>query len=318
MKKRGKLTKEERIELSILREKEYSLRSIAKAMNRSPSTISRELTRNKQKKTGGYNPRKAHHKAYVKKKYSRFEWKKINENKELREFIILCLKKHWNPDEIAGYMKANKIPFYASKTAIYDWLYSSRGVRYCKYLYSKRYTKQRRRKKTKRVMIPSRIGIEKRMKSVNTRSHYGHLEADTIVSGKRGRGALLVTVGRKSRYVSIGKLSSLKPKETAEVLRSIMQNQLVKSITFDNGIENRDHERLGIPTFFCNPYSSWQKGSVENANKMIRRYIPKGTDISQVSLSFIKKVEDVINKKPRRVLGYRSAYDVMLQRGLLD
>jgi IS30 family transposase len=214
-------------------------------------------------------------------------------------------------------MKREKLPFYAAKTAIYEWLYSTQGTPYCQYLYSRRYTRKRRMKKKERVMIPNRVGIERRFRGADNRTCYGHLEADTIVSGKQGSGALLVTTERKSRYVSISKLSSLKPQETAALLKAVTRSQKVKSITFDNGIENKDHGKIGVPTFFCAPYSSWQKGSVENVNKMIRRYIPKGSDISKVSKAYIQQVADIINKKPRKVLGYKSSYDVMLERGLL-
>ena len=317
MRKRKKLNKEERLELAILKKKGYSVRSIASVMNRSPSTISRELRRNVFHKEKKYDPHRANHKAYVRKKYSRFEWKKINKDKELKEFIISCLKCHWNPDEIAGYMKKNRTPFYASKTAIYDWLYSTGGSPYCNHLYSKRYVKKKRKPKTKRTMIPNRVGIERRMAGASNRTRCGHLEADTVVSGKCGKGALLVATDRKSRYVHIERLSGMKPKETSEKMQKIMAKQRVSSITFDNGIENKDHEDLGIPTFFCDPYSSWQKGSVENANKMIRRYIPKGSDISKVSEERVKEIQDIINKKPRKILGYRSAYDVMIERRVL-
>jgi transposase, IS30 family len=317
MKKHKKLTKGERFELAILKGKRYSSREIGKVMERSPSTISRELRRNVLKKTGEYVPLKAHHKSYVRKKYSRFEWKKINHNKELKEFIIESLKKHWNPDEISGYMKANNLPFYASKTAVYEWLYSTQGSPYCKYLYSKRYAKKRRKKKTKRDMIPNRVGIERRSVSANDRSRYGHLEADTLVSGKSGSGAILVAIDRKSRYVRLEKLTSLKPQETVDTLKGITKEMSALSMTLDNGIENKYHQQLSVSTYFCNPYSSWQKGSVENVNKMIRRYIPKGTSISKVPESYTKLVEEKINKKPRKILGYKSAYDVMVKRRLL-
>jgi len=314
MKNKGDLTLSERLEIKILLDKGYSMRATSRVLGRGHNTVSYEIKNNMV--NGVYDPHKAHHKSYVRKKYSRYEWKKINENKEIKAFIIECLKKHWNPDEISGYMKKNTT-FYASKTAIYEWLYSTQGIPYCKYLYSQRYTKKKRVLKTKRVMIPNRVGIERRSKNIEYRKEYGHLEADTVVSGKRGSGALLVSVDRKSRYVCIKKLLSLKPQETVDTLRMVMNSYKVKSITFDNGIENRYHKQLNIPTFFCDPYSSWQKGSVENVNKMIRRYMPKGTNISSVSVEYIRYIQDLINKKPRKVLGYRSAYDVMMEKGLI-
>jgi len=317
MKKRGKLKKAERLELAILRNKGYGVRAIARVMDRHHTTISREIARNSERVSGIYDPHKAQHKAYVKKKYARFEWKKINQHKDLKAFIIACLKKHWNPDEIAGYMKTQNTPFYASKTAIYEWLYSTHGLPYCHYLYTRRYTKKRRVEKTVRSMISNRIPIQQRSRGANNRTRYGHLEVDTIVSGKNGSGALLVCIDRKSRYLTIDKLASLKPEETQQKLGTLIAQRCIRSCTFDNGIENRHHEQLRIPTFFCDPYSSWQKGSIEHANKMIRRYIPKGTDISRVAPSFIEHIIDIINKKPRRILGFKSAYDVMMEKQLL-
>jgi IS30 family transposase len=315
MNKAKKLSKEERYEIHILLQKGYSMRSIARAMNRSPNTISREIRMNSV--LGEYIPKKAAHKARVRKKYSRFAWKKINENNELRIFIVEKLRCHWSPDEISGYMKKYKFEWCVSKNSIYRWLYSSRGQRYCRYLYSKRYTKKKRGYTSKRSMIPNRIDISRRSLGAERRSEYGHVEADTIVSGKRGSGALLVSVDRKSRYVRIQKMVSLSPREMVERMNDVTKQMEVKSITFDNGIENRHHKRIGVPTFFCEPYSSWQKGSVEHVNKMIRRYIPKGSDISKVSKETIERIQYILNGKPRKILGYRSALEIAKEAGII-
>ena len=90
----------------------------------------------------------------------------------------------------------------------------------------------------------------------------------------------------------------------------------VRSITFDNGLENRYHERIGVATFFCDPYSSWQKGGVENANKLLRRYLPKGTNMSRVSPAYLQRIVERINNKPRKILGYKTAYAVAEKAGL--
>jgi len=310
MRKQGKLTKAERLELMILYEKGYSMRSIAKALERSPNTISYEIKKNSV--CGEYKARKAHSKAHVRKRMSKFQWKKINQCDELREYIVTKLEQGLNPDEISGRMKLEKKSLYVSKTAIYDWLRTSRGDYYCKYLYSKRYRVKKRKKKTQRVMIPDRIGITERSRGAHNRSRYGHWEEDTVVSGKRGSGALAVLIERRSRYVVIRKLNTLKPSEHVSVLKDCIQPLKVLSMTFDNGIENKQHTSLGIPTFFCDPYSSWQKGSVENVNKMIRQYIPKGSDISQYSESYIQWIQNRINEKPRKILSYRSAREVAI------
>ena len=317
MKKKEKLKKAERLEIAILLDKKYSYRDIGKVLERSPNTISYEIKENSVNDV--YNPIKANNKARNKKRMSKFQWAKIEENKKLKQYIIKGLKGHWNPDEISGKMKQHKKKsFYASKTAIYDWLRSNKGQYYCKYLYSKRYYKKRRKnKKTKRIMISDRIGIESRFTGADNRSRYGHWERDAIVSGKRAAGSLAVAQERKSRLVLVRKTRTMSPAEHNLKTKEMMTNMLVKSYTYDNGIENKNHKELGVPTFFCDPYSSWQKGGIENVNKMIRRYIPKGSDISKISNRYIQNIVREINKKPRKILGYRSALEVARAGGVI-
>lgn len=314
---RKDLNRAERLEIAILLQKKYSLRSIAKALSRGKSTISYEIKENSTR--GVYDAKKADAKARLRKRMRRFQWSKIEKYPDLKKFIIKKLKKHWNPDEIAGYMKRNRkeCPGYISKTAIYQWLRTARGERYCTHLYSGRKRVKKRKAKTERVMIPNRVGIATRPLGATNRTRYGHTESDMIVGRKGTPGGLTVTVERKGRFVSARKMQSMKPDEHAEAERSIFLDMKTLSITRDNGIENRDHEAVGIPSFFCDPYSPWQKGSVENANKMVRRYFPKGTDFRDVSQ---KKVDDavlLINEKPRRILGYRSAIAVAQKVGMM-
>jgi transposase, IS30 family len=316
MKKAKKLHRAERLELSILLGKKYSLRKIARALGRSPNTISEEMRKNKTRR--GYDPQRAHEKARLRLRFRRFQWRKIEENPELRQYVIRGLKAHWNPDEIAGNMKQNKAPFYASKTAIYDWLHSSRGQYWCKYLYSRRYQKKKRTKTTKRSMIPNRVDITRRFRGAGNRTRYGHWEDDTVVGRKGTAGGLKVGYERKARLVIARKVRSMSPDEHARIERAMFRNVKTLSITRDNGIENKRHEALGIPSFFCRPYASWQKGGVENANKMIRRYFPKGTNFSHVSQRDIDHVVSIINRKPRKILGYRSAFEVARDAGIIN
>lgn len=316
MQKREKLKRAERLEIAILLDKRYSYREIAKVLGRSPNTISYEIRTNLV--NGTYDPIKAHAKARLRKRMSKFQWMKIEENKELKQYIIKMLEKHWNPDEISGRIKKEKQPFYASKTAIYEWLRSNRGQYYCQYLYSQRYYKKKRgMNKTARVMIPGRVSIDKRFLGANNRTRYGHWEKDAMVSGKGRGGALAVAQERKSRLLVVGKTETMSPIEHAETIRTMFLGLMVKSISFDNGIENKNHKDLNLPTFFCEPYSSWQKGGVENGNKIIRRYFPKGTNFKAVSQRKIDNVVSIINNKPRKILGYRTALEVARQGGVL-
>jgi transposase, IS30 family len=315
MKKANKIKKAERDEIYILLGRGYSIRSIAKALGRSPNSISYEI---KQNSVGGiYTPKRVDMKAKLSLRSRRFQWMKINQNKELRSYIIEGLKQHWNPDEISGRMKLEGQPFYASKSAIYEWLRSARGQRYCPYLHTQRYYKKRRKKKTKRVMIPNRVSIYKRNRGATNRTRYGHWEKDALTSGKRSKGTIGVMQERKSRYVDAKKAKGYSPAVHNQRVAEMMQDKKVLSMTYDNGLENREYEELGVPSYFCDPYSSWQKGSVENANKMIRAYIPKGTDLLKISQEYLDQIVSIINNKPRKILGYRSSLEVARENGVL-
>jgi len=327
-KKYSHISQFERDRIDAMLNNGYTQKDIAIVLKRNKGTISREIKRNRRKirKKGGtidgkYESSVANHKAYLKRKYSRCNWKKINKDINLESYILRGLKKHWSPDEISGKMKKDKELFYASKTAIYEWLYSNRAKEHRKYLtYKRNKPKKRKKKKTKRTLIPNRIGIEMRPKVVNTNKEYGHHETDTIVSGKKtkSKASLVVDYEKRSKYVSIRKIKSLKPKIFNLAVMDIDSKFVkIKTRTMDNGIENKFWEELGVDTYFCNPYSSWEKGGVENVNGMIRNFVPKGCDISKISLSYIKMVQDIINNKPRKSLGYRTPKEVMISNNLL-
>lgn len=318
MRKAPKLSDAERSEIGILLGKRYSLRSIAAVLGRSPNTISDEIRRNSVR--GVYKPASAKIKSYLKRKYAKYQGKKIQESLDLRWYIIVRLQAHWNPDEIAGAMKQEKQPFYASKTAIYEWLRSEWGQYYCQFLDSRRYNARKRKPKVERPMIPDRASITERPLGATNRSRYGHWEGDTMVSGKRtsSTAALVVTVERKTRFVAARAIPNLKPESFNGAVGDI-QTAVAKmySLSLDNGIENRHHARLSVPAYFCDPYSSWQKGSVENVNRMIRRYLPKGTNLAAVTPTRLQAILWIINNKPRKILGYKSALQLATEKGVL-
>jgi transposase, IS30 family len=315
MKKSKKISKAERLEIGILLKKGYSLRAIARAMARSPNSISSEVKRNSTR--GVYDPLKAEAKERVRLKYRRFQWRKINQDDHLRSYIIRKLKRGWNPDEISGRMKEDQEPFFASKTAIYEWLYSARGQAYCHLLYSRRYDPKPQHKKTERVMIPQRKSLQLRPLSAANRSRYGHWEGDALISGKRGTGGAAVGVERKSRFARGTIVPSLSPALYAKAQNQMTADCKTLSWSMDNGQENREHQSLAAPAFFCDPYSSWQKGAVENLNKMIRRYLPKGTNFARVSQKRLDAILLIINNKPRKILKYKTALEVASAVGVI-
>ncbi len=316
--KHSHIKREERLEISILLDKGYSMRNIAKALKRSVSSISEEIKKNSVK--GKYDPLKAHNKARLRRRMSKYQGKKINEDNELRQYIKKGLKNYWSPDAISGRMKKDKEPFYASKTAIYEYLYSSWGQRYCCYLYSKRYRPKKNRKKREKTLIPDRVGIEQRPKKIDLNKEYGHYEGDTIVSGRKtgSKAALSVICERKAKYIDIRKIERLKPTLNIFAIVSMKQELAgILSMTLDNGIENTEHKSLGFPTFFCDAYCSYQKGRVEHSNKLIRRFIPKGSDIGKYSEEYIKEIVGILNNTPRKSLEYKTPLEVMRENNQL-
>lgn len=305
----------ERLEISVLRSRGYSIRTIADQMERSPNTISYELCWNKT--NGTYDPRKADAKSRLRKRMRRLQWMKIEKNAELKRYIIHGLHKKWNPDEISGRMKKEKKSWSVSKNSIYRWLYSNRGQRYCPLLYSKRYRKKSRKGSRKRTLIPNRVDIAKRFRGAETRSRYGHWEKDAVVSRHGISASLAVAAERKSRLLGAQKVQNMSPVGHEVATQKILTGKKVLSITRDNGIENMYHEQTPIPSFFCEPYSSWQKGSIENANKLIRVFFPKGTDFRFVTQKEVDRAIHTINEKPRKILGYRTAYEVAFSAGII-
>lgn len=313
----------ERSEIEILLGRGCSLREIARVLGRSPNTISREI---KVNSVGGqYLARKAKPKSRLSRRSRRFQWRKIEQYPALRLFVIQSLKDGWNPDEIAGYLKyrQDELPS-VSKSQLYAWLRSSRGQQYCCYLASRRYRVRRRPPvAAKKVLIPDRVSITERPAGATNRTRYGHWEGDCIVSSKRSgsKVALAVFVERRSRYLQAMLIPDLKPESFTTAAVSCLRGKKARSLTLDNGIETRDHRTIakatGARTFFCDPYSSWQKGSVEQANGLIRQYIPKGSDLNNFDQAYVESVVDRLNRKPRRCLGYYSALELAEEKGLL-
>lgn len=305
----------ERLEISILRSKGFSVRQIAKSLGRSPNTVSYELQRNKTENE--YDPKKANDKSRLRKRMRRFQWMKIEEIPELKNYIIESLKLKWNPDEISGRMKLEKRPFQISKNSIYRWLYSYRGQRHCSLLYSKRYHRRKRTCSKKRTLIPNRVDISRRFLGANNLTRYGHWEKDAVNSRQSISASLAVVAERKSRLLVARKVRNMSPVDHELATKKMLENKKSLSITRDNGIENTHHGETKIPSFFCEPYSSWQKGGVENQNKLIRIFFPKGTDFRFVTQESVNQAVTIINNKPRKILGYRSALEVAEKAGII-
>jgi len=318
------LSNPERSEIAILLKRGCSKREIAQALGRSPNTISYEVKHNST--SGVYDPHKAKDKSRLSRRSRRFQWQKIEQHPKLQEFIIEKLRNDdWSPDSIAGYLKHEQVELpYVSTPQIYAWLYSSRGQPYCQYLLSKQYEpKPRNKNKTDYSMIPNRLGIEDRPAIVGSRERPGDWEADTIVSGHKthSRAALVVAQERQTRLLGVQLIPNLKPATFSIATITLLEHKLTHTLSLDNGIENKYHQYItaatGATVYFCDPYSSYQKGGVENGNKMVRRYVPKGCDIGIFTQEQIDIFIAKINKKPRRCLGYKSALQLATEKGII-
>jgi len=310
------IKKAERLEIAILLKKKHSLRSIAGALNRSVGTIFEEISLNKV--NGVYDPAKADHKAYVKRKYSKYQGMKVVEDRELRNYIEEKTEQRWSPEQISGRIKNHdKHIKYIGFKGIYKYIYSVYGRALERYL---RY-KGRKKKggnRTRVGQLKNRTFIEKRPEIISNRERLGDWEGDFIVSGKQGKGALVVLYERKTMYVKIQKIMSRR----CDVVNKYIQEMTggficFNSLTIDNDISFRKHEKLSellnAPIFFCHPYHAWEKGGVENINKLIRQYIPKGSDISGYSDKYIEEIETKLNSRPRKRLNYKTPLEIMIE-----
>ena len=310
-------TQEERYILSVLLKKDFSRKVIARELNRNPSSISREIKRNSTK--GIYNPAKAQHKAYYRRKYSKYIAMKIVEHPELEKYIQTNLKRYWTPDEIAGrwngenHLDQNGHIITISAVIIYKYLYHyPGGYHYCRYLLSCRQNVRKRKdkKKLKRQFIPDRVSIHDRPISIENREEFGHFEGDTLGRVKTDSEVITGLVERKSRYLLIEKIDRLK--HTIESFNNLLKpyQSVIQSITLDNGVENVRHRKLNTSVYFCDPYSSWQKGSVENSFKRLRRFIPKKSSLKFLSKKDITHYVNIMNNTPRKCLNYRTPKEV--------
>lgn len=298
-----------RMELSILLRKGYSQRDIASVLKVDHSSVSRELKRNPLR-NGLYHPDKAHHKAYVRRKYSKYEGMKISRSNWLENYVKKKLKLYWTPEQISGRLKKDFGTNIISFKSIYKWIYSAYGQAYSDYLPSHRYRpKKHREKKSKRQLIPNRTWIDDRPVLINNRQRLGDFEGDTLGKPKHSSATLVALVDRKSRYLLGRKTASLKD-SMSKGFKRLLDGQSPQSLTFDNGVENVKYEILHIPTYFCHPYSSWEKGTVENTFQRLRRYIPKGTKLETISHQRITSIIDSMNNTPRKCLNYLTPTEV--------
>lgn len=306
------LAQHDRDRMELLLREGYLQEEIALVLKVDPGTISRE--RKRQRKNGVYDADTAQHKAQVQRGFSKYQGMKVESNPVLRAYVIRELQRYRSPDEIAGRMKKDGLPFACTKDAIYAWLYSMWGQAYCKYLCTKRYRPRSQKNKPKREMIPRAAPLDERpIQGI-------HAEGDTFVSPKKAKttASAAVVCFKETKLLLGTKIPNLRPATMAQAVSAVVADLKVDTLTLDRGIENKNHEEFGIPTYFCDPHSPWQKPNVEQAIGLLRRwFIPKGTDLRTVSEEKLQEYLFVLNGKWRKSLGYQSAYEASAKRGII-
>lgn len=308
-----KLTSEERCVLAVFLREGLSLRKIAAKMERSVSTLSEEITQN-----GGrsqYDP----HTAHLQAKLRRWEANKKNPAKPgaFDAFVEEKLNEGWSPELIAGRL-AMDFPHDPRMQAVHETIYR-RAYRLGLTVFLPRGMprRQRRKHRLRKAHGSQGLGpvmsIEKRSKKADARQEFGHWEGDTMLGKKKRGPAVAVQQDRKSRYLLLRKMR----RKTAAAMRAAVVRHLAsfppelrRSLTLDRGTENAQWETFGLPVFFCDPYSSWQKGSVEQVIGLMRRYIPKGTDLRTVTPKQLRAIQDRLNNRPRKCLGFKTPHEV--------
>ncbi len=287
-------------------------------LKRSVGTVFEEI-KQKSKKNGQYDPAYAAHRAYTKRKYSKYQGMKIVGDPALKTFVDAALREGRSPESIAGRLKHRvKELQYVSKEGISTYLRSVYG-RQIEALRKNLFPAwKRRQKRATTGTLDGRKFIDLRPTMANTRRRVGDVEADFILSGKHGRGILLVVADRKTRVAFIQQILVPTIKNMERAFQKIhAQFPEMQTSTTDNDLLFQQHERLerllGVPIYFCHAYHSWEKGTVERTNKEIRKYVPKGSDVSFYSPDFIKKVETRINDRWMRILKHASPSEVLAE-----
>lgn len=306
-----------------------SLRLIAYSLRRNPATIFRELKRNIWEDRRRYFPRLAHQRAR-----NRIQARGTRARLKcpfIRDYVVQKLKDDFSPEQIAGRLHFDHPSYSVSPEAIYQYIYAQYrrggwsdciGEDLRKYL--KRGHKVRKPKyipfPVEKGCIANRIWIDERPRSVEQRKEWGHWEGDSIVS-RKSLVALNTLVERVTGLVFISKIQNTTAQETTQAVTQRLQclpKPLRKTLTVDNGHENAGHQaitkEIQTNVFFAHPYHSWERGTNENTNGLIRWYVPKGTDFAIINEDRIKAIEHKLNTRPRKRLGWQTPLEVFNQR----
>ena len=327
MNKYKQLSLQEREELYGLKKLGWSLGDIGKKLKRNKGTLSRELKRNTmhvgRAPTDVYIPCKAQAKAEKRASIqgTQASWKGSEVYLYVRDHLRLA-QWRWSPEQIAGRISLDHPELHICHETIYQIIYDRKNKKdkLWKYLTVRR---QKRMKKGGRTIhregrIPEAVSIDKRPKAVDSRKQVGHWETDNVIGKQTDKTALSVTVERKIKLTIISKLTAKTADEKTKKLFQRMAGLpdiMRRTMTADNGSENTNHKEitrsLEMPMYFCHPYHSWERGTVENTNGRIRKFIPKGISMDTISEEEIARIETRLNNTPRKCLGFKTPLEVL-------
>lgn len=298
-----------------MREEGFSIRAIAKQLGRSPNAISYELRRNQVSRA--YDPEKADRKAYQRRKDAKYQGMKVSGHTYLRRYVDTHLYDDLSPEAIAGRItKHEKHLPSISKNSIRRYIESAHGGKVAWHRIVQRKKRKWRRKRVKVTQLTDRTFIDKRPQYIQKRERVGDAEADFIVSGKSGQGILLTLACRKIRISFIEEILDITIPHVHRAFQRIKKRfPELASISTDNDVLLQKHKELekllGVKIYFCHPYHSWEKGTIENTNKYIRKDIPKGSDVSKYSPRFIENLEAKLNRRFMEVLNYKTPQEML-------
>jgi len=310
MKKYSKLTEIDRYHIEEGIKKNLSRGAIARSIGRFTSVVSREIRKN-----GGYlgyYKENAHQKS---KQSNKKGYLKIEDHAFLRGYIIDKLRRKWAPEVIAGRWKLdNPNEKSISSESIYAWIHCHKTKNLKLYQYLARMKKTRGKRRQKIVIKPeNKVSVHVRPQEINERKDIGHCEGDLVFQQGNGSQNLLTVVDRKTRFAHIIKCESKHAQVVNEGLKRVQESMFfsVKSLTLDNGSEFSKHNDLGLPVYFCDPHSPWQKGSIEHLNGIVRRHLDYRVPIETVTQDMLDSIAHSINSIPRKILGYLTPFEAL-------
>ncbi len=309
-----KITAQERDMIALWRGGGVGIRNIARRLGRSPSSISEELRRNDYQ--GNYVAIHAQYVAEERKKEARERYPL--KNKDTYTYVLLKLESGWSPEEIAGRLKRKHKATVICHETIYRFIYQEENKDKKLWEYLPRKQKKRKKQTGRDVhksRIPERISIRQRPEEVNQRKVFGHWEGDTV-EGKGKRDGIHTEAERVSRLFAAIKVEAITSEEAVFAQKKIFSSlpkKARRSTTLDNGRENHLHMelwKLNMKTYFADPYSSWQRGTNEYHNGLLRRYLPKGTSFTGLTQEELDDIVWEINNRPRKCLNYQTPQEV--------